>query len=241
MTRPLVGLTVSQLPRSHNRKANLLLTEYCEAILSAGGSPLLIPNEYPLDTTCLETLRDVLHGIVLTGGGDIDPALYQAEPDPYAVNIVEARDRLEKALVELAVRTDWPLLGICRGQQMLNAALGGTLYTHIPQQYNTTIVHSQPESVPPDHLVHDVEIIPASRLGSIITTRKIRVNSRHHQAVKDLAPGLIVTARASDGLIEGIELPDHPFCLGVQWHPESLQTMEEQRNIFSAFITAASS
>lgn len=241
MTRPLVGLTVSQIAKKHGQKANLMFTAYTEAIRGAGGSPVLIPNEYPLDATCLETLRDVLHGIVLTGGGDIDPALYQAEPDPYAGNIVEARDRLEKALVELAIRTDWPLLGICRGQQMLNAALGGTLYTHIPQQYNTTIVHSQPESMTPDYLVHDVEIIPASRLGSIITTRKIRVNSRHHQAVKDLAPSLIVTARASDGLIEGIELPDHPFCLGVQWHPESLQTMEEQRNIFSAFITAASS
>lgn len=239
MKKPLIGLTVSQLTRSHNRKANLLLTDYGEAIRAAGGIPLLIPNEYPPEN--LAALRDVLHGILLTGGGDIDPSMYQSGPDEYAENIVEERDLVEKALVELAVKTDWPLLGICRGQQMLNAALGGTLYTHIPQQYNTEIVHSQPESMPPGRLVHEVEILAASRLGNIIPSTRIMVNSRHHQAVKDLAAGLSVTARASDGLIEGIELPGHPFCLGVQWHPESLQAMEEQHYIFSAFITAASS
>lgn len=234
----LIGLTVSQTSRSHKRKASLLLSEYCRAIQSAGGSPVLIPNEFP--PANVESLREVLRGILLTGGGDIDPLVYQVKDDHLSKNIVKERDGLEKALVELAVRTDWPLLGICRGQQMLNVALGGTLYSDIPSQYPTSIVHSQPDEAVPGLLVHDVEINPDSRLGSIITARTIRVNSRHHQAVKETAPVLCVTARATDGLIEGIEYPGQRFCLGVQWHPESLQTMEEHRNIFKTFIKSAS-
>ncbi len=238
MHTPLIGLTVSQISRSHNRKANLLLTEYTKAVRAAGGNPVLIPNEYPLER--LDALRDVFHGILLTGGGDIDPTLYQPEIDRHAKNIVKDRDALEKALVELAVRTDWPLLGICRGEQMLNAALGGTLYTDLLLMYDSTITHDQPDDAPPGKIVHEVFAEPESLLGKIIPAREVKVNSRHHQAVKEPAAGLHVTARASDGLIEGIEHPGLRFCLGVQWHPESLQTMEEHRAIFKAFITAAS-
>ena len=239
MKKPLIGLTVSQLTRSHNRKANLLLTDYGEAIRAAGGIPLLIPNEYPPEN--LAALRDVLHGILLTGGGDIDPSMYQSGPDEYAENIVEARDRVEKALVELAVKTDWPLLGICRGQQMLNAALGGALYTHIPQHCNTEIVHSQPESMPPGLLVHEVEILAASRLGNIIPSTRIMVNSRHHQAIKVLAQRLKPTAYAEDSIIEGVELPTHPFALGVQWHPESLPSDPYMNALFEGLVTATAS
>lgn len=238
MQTPLIGITVSQISRSHARKANLLLTEYTQAVRAAGGCPVLIPNEYPLER--LDALRGMLHGILLTGGGDIDPALYHAKNDRYALNIVSERDALEKALVELAVTTDWPLLGICRGEQMLNAALGGTLYTDIARQYDTTITHDQPDEAPPSKLVHTVIIESSSILGRIISSGEVKVNSRHHQAVKELAPGLRVTARASDGLIEGIEHMGMRFCLGVQWHPESLQVMDEHRNLFKAFITASS-
>lgn len=239
MRTPLIGLTSSQLARSHKRKANLLLAEYTQAICKAGGNPVLIPNEYPLER--LDALRAVFDGILLTGGGDIDPAFYSAENDRLATNIVKERDALEKALVEMAVTTDWPLLGICRGAQMLNAALGGTLYTDIARQYDTRITHDQPTDAPPGKLVHEVSIEPGSTLARIINSKAIQVNSRHHQAVKDLAPKLRVTARASDGLIEGIEYPGLRFCLGVQWHPESLPAMAEHRGIFSAFISAASS
>ncbi|HNR02316.1 MAG TPA: gamma-glutamyl-gamma-aminobutyrate hydrolase family protein [Anaerolineaceae bacterium] len=238
MAAPLIGLTVSRISRSHQRKASLLLIEYTEAVRAAGGCPVLIPNEYPLQQ--LEHLRGLLNGILITGGGDINPHLYQAEDDGNAKNIVKERDSVEKALVELAVKTDWPLLGICRGQQMLNAALGGTLFTDISRQYNTKITHSQPDDVEPGRLVHHVEIQPSSLLINILSKNEVMVNSRHHQAVKEVAPGLQVTARASDGLIEGIEHPGLRFCLGVQWHPESLQTLEEQRAIFGAFINAAS-
>jgi len=237
MSKPLIGITASQINRSHSRKANLVLTDYTDAIRSAGGIPLLIPNEYPL--VDIEVLRGRLNGVLLTGGGDINQALYQGENDNHSLHIVEERDRLEKELVLLAVKSNWSLLGICRGQQMLNVALGGSLYTHIPDQYKTTIVHAQPESRNPAHLVHEVNITSGSLLAGIIGSECIRVNSRHHQAVKDLAPGLTVTARASDGLIEGVELPGHRFCFGVQWHPESLQAIEEHSRIFTSFITAA--
>jgi len=238
MATPLIGLTVSQISRSHKRKANMMLTEYTNAIRAAGGCPVMIPNEYPPER--LENLRGVLQGVLMSGGGDIDPALYQVESDPYAENIVKERDVLEKALVDLAVRTDWPLLGICRGLQMLNTALGGTLYTDISRQYATHITHNQPDDMPPGQLIHEVTIEPASLLGSVVSSSVVRVNSRHHQAVKEIAARLQMTARASDGLIEGIEHPGLRFCLGVQWHPESLQQMEEQRAIFGAFISAAS-
>jgi len=238
MATPLIGLTVSQISRSHKRKANMILTEYTNAVRAAGGCPVLIPNEYPPER--LENLRGVLQGILISGGGDIDPALYQVESDPYAKNMVKERDVLEKALVELAVRTDWPLLGICRGLQMLNIALGGTLFTDISRQYATLITHNQPDDVSPGQLVHEVTIEPASLLGNVVSNSVVMVNSRHHQAVKEIAAGLRVTAMASDGLIEGIEHPGLRFCLGVQWHPESLQQMEEQRAIFVSFISAAS-
>lgn len=238
MEPPLIGISVSQVARSHKRKASLLMTEYSQAIRAAGGSPLLIPNDYPINQ--LAVLRRVLGGVLLSGGGDIDPVLYQPQPDRFAANISRERDALEKALAALAVSSDWPLLGICRGHQLLNVSLGGTLYTDIPRQFDTAIEHSQPETMPPDHLVHEVIISSESRLGSLFPAGKTWVNSRHHQAIKDLAPNLSVTATASDGLIEGIELNGHPFCLGVQWHPEALVNQEEQRGIFKAFISAAS-
>lgn len=237
MSKPLIGITASQINKSHSRKANLVLTDYTDAIRSAGGIPLLIPNEYPLED--IEVLRSRLNGVLLTGGGDIEQALYQGKKDNHSLDIVEKRDRLEKELVLLAVKSNWPLLGICRGQQMLNVALGGTLYTDIPSQYDTPILHDQPDSRQPAHLVHEVSLTLGSMLAGIIGRDCIRVNSRHHQAVKDLAPGLTVTARASDGLIEGVELSGHRFCLGVQWHPESLLAEEEHSRIFTSFITAA--
>ena len=176
---------------------------------------------------------------ILTGGGDIDPALYGTRDDGRSENKSEFRDALEKTLVELAVDRDLPLLGICRGCQMLNAALGGTLYTDIASQFNTRTVHDQPDSKDPGYLVHDVEILPGTLLAGITGLPSLRVNSRHHQAIVELAPVLRVTARAKDGLIEGVELTGKKFCMSVQWHPEALLDMEGHFRIFSAFITAA--
>ena len=235
--KPLIGITTSHRIRSHQRMDSNLLGEYAIAVASAGGLPVLIPNEFPLAE--LPGLLDRLDGILLSGGGDIDPALYGTRDDGWSQNRSELRDTLEKALVVYAVERDLPLLGICRGCQMLNAALGGTLYTDIASQFNTRTVHDQPDSKDPGYLVHDVEILPGTLLAGITGLPSLRVNSRHHQAIVELAPVLRVTARAKDGLIEGVELPEKKFCLGVQWHPEALVEMERHFSIFKGFIAAA--
>ena len=187
----------------------------------------------------MKHLKDILAGILISGGGDIDPVIYHYPHGSDSHDISQERDALEYALVNYAVSNNLPLLGICRGHQMLNVALGGTLYTHIPAQYPSSTEHDTGETGAKDILIHQVTIQPETSLMEIMNADKFQVNSRHHQAVKDLAPGLQVTAQASDGLIEGIELPGHRFCLGVQWHPENLQRFPEQQKIFSSFISAA--
>ena len=238
MRKPIIGITTSRKKRDHERYDSNVLGEYSLAVRDAGGIPVLIPNESsPAD---LRELLESLQGILLSGGGDIYAELYGQPDDGLSKNRSLSRDMVEKALVELAVEMDIPLLGICRGHQMLNAALGGTLFTDIATQYPTDIEHSQPSTRAPGHLVHEVNLAAGSRLSTIIDESTIRVNSRHHQAVKQVAPTMVVTARAIDGLIEGIEHPGKRFCVGVQWHPESLVTIDAHWRIFEAFIRAAS-
>jgi putative glutamine amidotransferase len=236
MSKPLIGITSSRKQRDHDRYDSNVLGDYSRAVSAAGGLPLLIPNETPLAD--LRELATSLNGILLTGGGDIYSDLYGQADDGFSVNRSRTRDQVEQALVALAVELDLPLLGICRGMQMLNVALGGTLFTDIASQYRTDIVHSQPTANAPGYLVHEATITDGSRLCAIIGVHTLRVNSRHHQAVKALAPELVVTARANDGLIEGIEHPGRRFCVGVQWHPESLLNDDVQLSIFKGFINS---
>ena len=237
MDQPLIGITCSQKLISHQRTDSLLHDEYSEVVALAGGLPLLIPVSFPVKD--IPTLLSRLDGVLLSGGGDIAPALSGNENDVYSRNISASRDALELKIVETAVMKDLPLLGICRGCQILNVALGGSLYTDIDAQYPTSIRHSQSAVHSPAYLAHEVKIMPDSVLASILRQPTLPVNSRHHQAVRQLAPGFLVTAQASDGLIEAIELAGKRFCLGVQWHPESLQSSEAQRRIFEGFINAA--
>ena len=237
MDQPLIGITCSQKSISHQRTDSFLHDEYSEAVALAGGLPLLIPVSFPVKD--LPTLLSRLDGVLLSGGGDIAPALSGNENDPYSSHISASRDALELKIVEIAVTRDLPLLGICRGCQILNVALGGSLYTDIDAQYPTSIRHSQSAARSPAYLAHEVKIMPDSVLASILKQPTLPVNSRHHQAVRQLAPGFLVTAQASDGLIEAIEFAGKRFCLGVQWHPESLQSSEAQRRIFEVFINTA--
>jgi putative glutamine amidotransferase len=241
MQKPLIGITTSRkeiagLP-DYKRYDNLLHDEYSLAISRAGGMPLLIPIDFPLDD--LPHLLNKLQGVLLSGGGDIYPELYGHENDGYSKNKSRSRDTLEKKLAELAIARDLPLLGICRGHQMLNVTSGGTLYTDIGNQYPTEIKHQRPEQPERGRVVHEVDIVKGSRLASIIGKQSLGVNSRHHQAIHQVAPEFIVTACSIDGLIEGIEHPGQRFCMGVQWHPESLPEMDDHRAIFKAFVTAA--
>lgn len=234
--RPVIGITVSQKNLQWGR-SNYIPSDYTKAIHAAGGIPQLIPLEYALDQ--LPDLRFECSGVLLTGGEDIEPSLYHRLSHCAVQNTCSERDKIELNLTRLAAEIGWPILGICRGHQMLNVALGGTLYTHIPDQFETNIDHQASEFFDHHYLAHAVKIEKDTLLSTILGTESLKVNTRHHQAVKDLAANLQVTAWATDGLIEGIELPGHPFFLGVQWHPECLQDIEGHKSIFTSFIAAA--
>lgn len=196
---------------------------------------MLIPVS--VDTNTRRQIFERLDGVLLSGGEDINPAVYGAPPHPALGKTDENRDRAELELARWSVDEDRPLLCICRGHQMLNAALGGTLIQDIPSQVQTTINHDARQR---DALIHDVTINPASRLAAVLGGTRFPVNSLHHQAVDMPAPRLCVTASAPDGVIEGAELPDSRFILSVQWHPEDLfRQHETMRRLFRAFIGAA--
>jgi putative glutamine amidotransferase len=231
--KPIIGITMSQ--KITAIKTDALSSAYSNAVIRAGGLPILIPNTFPVEH--IKRLLEKLDGIILSGGGDVAHHLFNGEPHAEIGNVSQDRDSIEVNLVKLALNKHFPIFGICRGIQVINIAMGGTLFTHIPAQYKTTIDHNSPDIKGRDFLAHEVNINPESELFRAMETKNIRVNSFHHQAIKDLAPGLVVTATASDGLIEGVELIDCAFpFFGVQWHPECLPDLREQRNLFSAFI-----
>ncbi len=237
MSAPIIGITVSQV-KSRYRVQNYSPSAYARAITQAGGVPLLIPNEYPLEK--IPDLFHILGGLLLSGGGDVDVSLYQGIEHPLVDGVSHERDQLEIALLKHALKISKPVLGICRGLQLINVALGGTLYTDIPDQYPTETQHSTPESKGRDFIAHDVSLDTHSKLGSIIGQEHLQVNSFHHQAILKTAPGLLVTAHASDGLIEAVELPGERFSLlAVQWHPEDLTSQPQHYKIFKSFVSAA--
>jgi putative glutamine amidotransferase len=180
-------------------------------------------------------------GVLLTGGADVDPVQYgEAERHP-SVELAPARDDYELALAREALSRDLPLLAICRGAQVLNVAAGGTLIQDIPSQHPTTLAHTLEQ---PTAIAHNVHVVPDTCLAVLVAPpgaadRPLAVNSRHHQSVKDPAPGFIVSATAPDGVVEAIEKPDARFCLGVQWHPENFWQTGEFASLFDALVAAA--
>jgi putative glutamine amidotransferase len=198
--------------------------------------PLLLPPE--LGERGRDELFARLDGVLLTGGGDIDPARYHERPHPTVREVAPARDELEIAVVEYALDRRLPVLAICRGIQVLNVARGGTLYQDVASDPGTAIAHSQ--AAPRHEATHDVKVAPGSRLASVLDAHELRVNSFHHQAIKEPGRGLRAVAWAPDGLIEGAELEDAgPFVFGVQWHPEDLAPRHgHARRLFSALIDA---
>jgi putative glutamine amidotransferase len=208
---------------------------YATAVKEASGEPVLLPCDLPEDEYM--TVREKYDGLLLSGGGDIDIRLFNGTPNPAIGTPSPLRDRLELFLARQAVESAWPVFGICRGIQVLNVALGGSLITDIPSQFSTPLHHNTPEEKGRQFLAHEVEIAGGSRLAAIIGEQRIHVNSFHHQAISALAPGLVVTARATDGLIEAVELPNAAKpVFGVQWHPENLQALTAHKAIFIAFI-----
>ena len=181
-------------------------------------------------------------GLLLTGGVDVDPALYGDSTRHPTVEIDAQRDAYELALAREAIARDLPILAICRGVQVLNVAAGGTLIQDIPSGLTTTLSHSITE---PKHAVaHDVQVVSGTRLSALLAPAigagdRLAVNSRHHQAVKQTAPGFVVSATAPDGIVEAIERPTARFCIGVQWHPENFWRTGEFKGLFEGFVKAA--
>ena len=180
---------------------------------------------------------DECDGILLTGGVDVDPKEYGEAPHP-TVELDATRDDYELALAKLAIARDLPLLAICRGVQVLNVAAGGSLIQDLPSQHPSSIGHTQNE--PKNSIAHDVAIAPGTCLSALLgRPSAIPVNSRHHQAVKDTAPGFVVSATAPDGVIEAIERPTSTFCVGVQWHPENFWATGQFGGLFDGLVQAA--
>jgi putative glutamine amidotransferase len=232
---PLIGLTLDSEPAGGWSKMPwyALRQNYCAAVAAAGGLPVALPHE----TEAAAAYLDRLDGLVVTGGAfDVDPALFGAESRHRSVTTKDARTRFELAILQGALARDLPVLGICGGQQLLNVALGGTLIQHIADSVPEALAHEQPN--PRTEPGHQVAILPDTRLHAICGVDELAVNSAHHQAAETLGPGVVVNARAPDGVIEGIEVPARRFCLGVEWHPE-YHISDGDRRLFAAFVAAA--
>jgi putative glutamine amidotransferase len=235
---PYVGITMSVQDGPAGERLGLN-TAYLEAVQRAGGIPVLLPPA--LGRAQLDELFANLDGLLLSGGGDVEPGLYGERPHPKVSGVSARRDRFEIDVVRRAIDRRMPLLAICRGMQILNVALGGTLYQHVPQVFGDTVEHQQVAAGSPrDEITHPVEIRPGTLLANLVGSGAIGVNSIHHQAVRTLGVHLVPSARAPDGLIEAIEGPPlGDFVLGVQWHPEELVSSNDAaRAVFEAFLDA---
>ncbi len=213
------------------------LTDYVESVRRAGGEPRVFD---PLEDQPEQIVGEV-QGVLMTGGVDIDPARYGDEPHATVTAIEPERDAFEFALLLAARKAGLPIFGICRGMQVMNVALGGSLIQDIAAEMTGILQHTLP--TPPCAVAHEVWVSKGSRLWTLMQEKMAdadtcSVNSRHHQAIKRLAPGFEVTATAPDGVIEAIEYANATFCLGVQWHPENFWRTGEFRPLFEGFIEA---
>ena len=235
---PLVGLPTLAIPPGPKPPRFGINQSYVRALVAAGCAPVLIPVLD--DDERLRAIYERLDGIVLPGGADIAPGEYREEPIG-DLNVVEAaRDRTELMLARWAFDDDLPVLGICRGQQVLNVALGGSLWQDLRYQGVTSVEHSDADGRARNALTHRVRLDPDSRLAQLIDETDIQVNSLHHQAVKTIAPQLRVTGKSDDGVIEALESSDRRFVIAVQWHPEEIDELGWVRRLFQGFAKAAS-
>lgn len=213
---PVIGVTCGS--GGENGPMSLDM-DYTRAISDAGGLPLVIPPDLPGES--LAPLLEILDGLLLSGGPDVDPVHFGEEPQPGMGRIDPERDRIELALARLALESGLPILGICRGAQVLNIAGGGDIFQDLPSRAEPVLRHVQPPT-PMTYATHSIRVEGGTRLAAITGRHALRVNSWHHQAVRGVAPGFAVSATAEDGVVEAIELAGKPFVMGLQFHPESM-------------------
>jgi putative glutamine amidotransferase len=234
MKKPVIGIPLDSEDGGGYSKLPwyALRQNYCDSVIAAGGIPLLLPHAPDL----VEEYISRLDGLLVAGGAfDIDPALFGATDRHATVTLKSGRTDFEFGITRAAIARDMPVLGICGGQQLLNVVLGGTLIQHIPDEVAGCLAHEQPN--PRSEPGHVVRIAADSLLRRIAGVDEIAVNSAHHQAVKVVGPGVLVSGVAEDGVVEAIELASARFCLGVQWHPE-YHVSPADGLIFDSFLAA---
>ena len=232
MEKPIIGVTPLW---DEEKNSYWMLPGYLEGLEEAGAVPIILP--LTADGADIARLVDLCNGFLFTGGQDVDPQLYGETMKPFCGELCPARDAMEQKLLRRALEQDKPILGICRGIQFLNAALGGTLYQDLPTEHPSEIGHSmKPPYFPIPRSSFPTTIQP---LASLLEKTELEVNSCHHQAIRSLAPSLVEMARSTDDLIEAVYLPGKTFVWAVQWHPEMSLQEESSRKIFEAFVRAA--
>jgi putative glutamine amidotransferase len=235
MTKPLGRTPVIGIPtssRDENGRVGLPAA-YVEGVRRAGGLPFLLPPGEPR----LEAFIELIDGLLLPGGGDVDPRLYGGQDHATLYGIDAARDEAEIRLACHAAESGMPLLCVCRGAQVLNVALGGTLIEHLPDVVGETVLH---RARPKGHIPHPVDLVPGSRLAALLGRAPAAPSSSHHQAIRRVASDLAVAAYAADGTIEAVEMPSHPWLFAVQWHPEVSATKDPtEQKLFDGLVRAA--
>jgi putative glutamine amidotransferase len=239
--RPIIGVIASRYPRTGgNSMLSGIGEQYLRAVEAGGGIPLLM--HLTRDAAVLQAHYHRCDGLLFAGGGDVDPAIFGHAPHPKLGMIESLRDEIELALARQAINDAKPVLGICRGIQLLNVALGGTLYQDIPSELPEASDHyASAKEIGRAHLAHSITLEPESWLAARLGTHALPVNTFHHQALREVAPGLQVTGRAPDGVIEAIEGTGLGFVIGVQCHPEDLWESADTRwaHLFAGFVDAA--
>lgn len=234
--RPLIGISANEEGASKGRQGLYIGADYTDGIYDAGGLAWVLP--FTTQPEMIADIADRLDGLLLTGGVDVDPRYFGEEPRIGLGEISPVRDEMESLLLRAVLDRNKPVLGICRGIQVMNAVLGGTLYQDLPREWSAKLQHAQ--QAPRQHMAHVVAVVPNTRLADIYGEQQVPVNTFHHQAVHHLAPGFVACAHSRDGLIEAMERPGADFVLGVQWHPENLWRIHSgHRRLFGAFIEAA--
>ena len=236
MPTPLIGITTRNSKDSDGHPLTALQHSYLNAILQAGGVPLPIPSI--LSEEDFLDMYSRLDGILFSGGGDVSIEYFNGSDHPRIGEVDNRRDTTEITLMRTAVNDGKPILGICRGAQVMNIALGGTLYTHIPDQLKGALDHDYPGDLR-RVLVHPVNVDETTRSAEIFGETLLNVNSLHHQGLKDIAPSLRAAGHAPDGLVEVVEIPDHPYAVAVQWHPEWLTDQTFMQRLFKSFVDAS--
>ena len=239
MARKIVGITCNTLSGDgHSEPRQSLNLAYLRAVEQAGATPIVLPNT--LDSESALRYLDIIDGLLLSGGADLSPGLYGQEAHSTVTDVEPDRDRTEFALTQAAITADMPILAICRGIQTLNVALGGTLYQDLPSDRPSDIKHSQTAfGIPRSQPTHTITIQQGTRLYEILGTDRMETNSMHHQAIRQAAAGFMISATASDGVVEAAEILSARYVIAVQFHPEETAPSDPlSQRLFSSFVAA---